>query len=1003
LRTITKHLKRFKHAKRGLSNVIVVMLSLVILVVISANVILWSYQMNQLDWEKMQENISIINVEGVNRSSWFTTQSEYVVNTGSQINGTYEGTQVIDDNRWETFREGQPPIAPTTVGTSTSSSATQYPYQLKAFYANGLFWVFYSDGTNLVYRTSSDGSTWSATTIARASNYGYYFSIWFDGTYVHYACARGSTGEALFYRRGTPNTDGTITWSTTEQQAAEVVSSVTYYQRQTRAEGKLWVLDSSYLATANYTTEIVTGTTAAGNYYYINPFTNHTASNGTTLPSNILLQGWRTATPVTLRESGYVVYGYVKNRVASSHAGRVYARLWKSQYSNMSNAVALSDWGYYSVSFTATAGQEIAFSIPFSVANPPNDEYLYVEFAWYISTASASPAAGLYLRAENSSSYVRQTGWAYFYPYVSVDSSGYPFIAYRFYNYYNYPSVTKSSLNNGTWQTASEFPYQLQTSSSGSWRSSALPLTEGKVYVFYNNRYTTYGRLWNGSDWGTEETVTTTDLQASEYFSAVTQGDDVHFAFLGTSPYNIAYKKRIYGIGWGTEVTVQSSTTSSSAPTLSINTANNDLYLFWAGSPAANCIYYKKQNGGIWDANPTTWIVGQATQTLDTGNDLDEAFYGSIWKSQSFKSATSDKLWRVEVYSKRGAGTASVAINVNIYMADDNGKPTGPSLGAGTIASFTSTTYSWRTCTFSTPINVNANTKYCMVLSAPTGSTTQYYHWAVDSTSPPYTDGNFAYSSDSGATWVADATKDALFRALFESTLSSNDRLTSYLKDTGGRIGLVYVTRTASPYSVKHEYLSFTQPLWALDLNGTFKVDISTYPLTCVQTIEIQLRYRASDSGESWYIEAYNWTSMTYSSKGFNITTGNTPTTLWDQYSVNFTNKWKSYIQNDGTIYLKLHDNGRDINQTAVDVDFLGVRVVINGMRFTFQNDGALTSHLIALWVNTATKHQQYDINLLVNSGENTTYTKADTSLPTENFVVKVVTERGNIAVFARY
>ena len=46
------HLKRFKHEKRGVSNVIVVMLSLVILVIISANVILWSYKMNQLDWEK---------------------------------------------------------------------------------------------------------------------------------------------------------------------------------------------------------------------------------------------------------------------------------------------------------------------------------------------------------------------------------------------------------------------------------------------------------------------------------------------------------------------------------------------------------------------------------------------------------------------------------------------------------------------------------------------------------------------------------------------------------------------------------------------------------------------------------------------------------------------------------------------------------------------------------------------------------------------------------------
>jgi len=75
----------------------------------------------------------------------------------------------------------------------------------------------------------------------------------------------------------------------------------------------------------------------------------------------------------------------------------------------------------------------------------------------------------------------------------------------------------------------------------------------------------------------------------------------------------------------------------------------------------------------------------------------------------------------------------------------------------------------------------------------------------------------------------------------------------------------------------------------------------------------------------------------------------------------------------------------------------------IDGARFSFKNEGPLTSHLISLWVNNATNHQRYDINLLVNSGENTIYTRADISLPTENFVVKVVTERGNIAVFARH
>ena len=37
-------------------------LSLVILVVVVENVVLWGYNMNQYDWERMHENLSILNV-----------------------------------------------------------------------------------------------------------------------------------------------------------------------------------------------------------------------------------------------------------------------------------------------------------------------------------------------------------------------------------------------------------------------------------------------------------------------------------------------------------------------------------------------------------------------------------------------------------------------------------------------------------------------------------------------------------------------------------------------------------------------------------------------------------------------------------------------------------------------------------------------------------------------------------------------------------------------------
>jgi len=98
---------------------------------------------------------------------------------------------------------------------------------------------------------------------------------------------------------------------------------------------------------------------------------------------------------------------------------------------------------------------------------------------------------------------------------------------------------------------------------------------------------------------------------------------------------------------------------------------------------------------------------------------------------------------------------------------------------------------------------------------------------------------------------------------------------------------------------------------------------------------------------------------------------------------------------------VKVIDEGADSNQNTVDIDFLGVRAEINGTRFTFENEGALTSHLVSLWIINSTNHRRYDISIFVNSADTATYLRADISLPAGQFTVKVVTERGNIAVYS--
>lgn len=106
---------------------------------------------------------------------------------------------------------------PTTVGSSTNPYPTRTPTQRNIFYAHNRFWVFYSNGSAMVYSTSSDGETWTTPTlVADGVNNAEYFSLWFDETYIHYA-RKADFPATLYYRRGTPNANGTITWSAERQ------------------------------------------------------------------------------------------------------------------------------------------------------------------------------------------------------------------------------------------------------------------------------------------------------------------------------------------------------------------------------------------------------------------------------------------------------------------------------------------------------------------------------------------------------------------------------------------------------------------------------------------------------------------------------------------------------------------------------------------------------------------------------------------------------------------
>jgi len=788
LQTITKHLKRFKHAKRGLSNVIVVMLSLVILVVISANVILWSYQMNQLDWEKMQEDVNITNVERINRSSWFVAQSEYTVNDGSYVSGSYTDTQAVD-SQYERF-------------TEALATPTYYPNGYNVLYGNRLSGTVPSsvqtvDSDYFIVRSSG---TASLTTAYNPSGYNLLGST---------TLVSGTTGDL---------TSNNGVYMTFRSYASATSAQTLYTHRET--------------------------TTIGGLTYYL------------------LKLGSADAAELTLSAD------------AGTTTGRKLMGKLVYQLTGVSSIPA-SNWTIY---YRASQGHVNIES------HCDVDILVRMSNGTIRSTIATNVANSVTLTA--TTSWVTLSGTYSWAAYTVADQTDYLEI-----DYYREVTVIKAT-------------YLVN-----------LRIDDNTLAV-------------------ADQTRATNIYLPSEYTSEV--------EFSGSSNTGSIWTQLVW--------------TFDSAWTTGTVTVTLQLYNYTLGA------YPTSGNGFIsYTSSATANTDETKTQTITTN-------------PTHFRDSSGN--WKIKM---KGVKTTTAQFD---FKAD--------------WIEFKTTYYSEYTASTEFTFS-NMKTKIPTQLNFTVVSEYNSANVSVTIQVWNYSSSAYVTSGEGYLTYTSSGSNET-------KLLSINTNPQFYTSNGNAKIKITGVKSTTSQYLQKINQIKLYYKIEnRLDINGGYVIDLSTYPLAYIQTVEIQLRYKASDNGEKWYLKAYNWTEATYSDIGFNSTTGHTPTTGWDYYVVNLTTSWRSYVWNNGTIYVQFIDQAQDSTSTTIDIDFLGVRAVIDGARFSFKNEGPLTSHLISLWVNNATNHRRYDINLFVNSGENVAYVRLDISLSMENFVVKVVTEKGNLAVFAEH
>jgi hypothetical protein len=340
-------------------------------------------------------------------------------------------------------------------------------------------------------------------------------------------------------------------------------------------------------------------------------------------------------------------------------------------------------WAFYSDGTNIvyyTSPDNVTWTVgPQSPINACNDGRLFsvfydgthVHIAWIASDAANIPVY-YYMGTPNSNGSISSTNGRvtaiaaaatveYYMPCICADTSGYPWIVARKYvGSVQSASGVKSSTTDGTWTT--DFTFDMSTTNVG-WAVSVIPLTGGKVLGVYAVAATTVRvRCWNGTGWNAE--VASTSKCSNYYFSAANQGGDASIVFLNATTYNILHVKYTYATNsMGTEATVQSGVSSTSSPALTINTANNDLYCFWAGTTAQH-VYYSKYNGTAW-ATATDWI----TEIALTGNDRLTSFY-------SIAGTTGNNYVGLEYMNKTASAYQIRFSFLTVSTAGDTTKPT---------------------------------------------------------------------------------------------------------------------------------------------------------------------------------------------------------------------------------------------------------------------------------------------------------------------------------------
>ena len=296
-------------------------------------------------------------------------------------------------------------------------------------------------------------------------------------------------------------------------------------------------------------------------------------------------------------------------------------QLWKSFNANSQIEFWYStDWG---TSWTENTTARIAVDTSdFSIEADSSYAFIAYTDGYAIKAASSQNYPGTGFSWTNTTIVFNGTGASdkYLLPTSTKDSNNKVWVAVQYYisgSNVQVKAIQSTNANSITaWQTSSI----LQSCTCPDKYAVLVSLGSGEIYAVYKDDPGVMGKKYSGSTWGGSSSIVPDGSASSGLVHNIAAVSDssgyIHLVYIDNNGY-VVYKE--YTTSWQTGITLDSNV-GNDYPTISLNTANNDLYAFWI---RGNTIYYKKgvspYASGNWDTNATSfYAIG--TNTNITSN-----------------------------------------------------------------------------------------------------------------------------------------------------------------------------------------------------------------------------------------------------------------------------------------------------------------------------------------------------------------------------------------------